>query len=53
MWANPATQENVAALRARGVVVIGPVEGDLACGAAGAGRMVEPEAIFKAVAKLA
>ena len=53
MWANPATQENVAALRARGVVVIGPAEGDLACGAAGAGRMVEPEAIFKAVAKLA
>ncbi|MBO7482394.1 MAG: hypothetical protein J6U17_00720 [Kiritimatiellae bacterium] len=47
MWANPATQENVATLVKRGVLVIHPREGELACGTAGAGRMAEPAEIFK------
>jgi phosphopantothenoylcysteine decarboxylase/phosphopantothenate--cysteine ligase len=42
MWANPATQDNVATLRARGVVVLGPGSGDQACGETGEGRMLEP-----------
>lgn len=42
MWANPATQRNVQVLRDRGVVFAGPVEGRLASGLSGAGRMVEP-----------
>ena len=45
MWANPATQANVATLRSRGVTVLGPAEGDQACGETGPGRMVEPDAI--------
>jgi len=51
MWFNEATQENIAALRARGVMVISPAEGDLACGTKGAGRMAEPEHIFKEIGK--
>jgi phosphopantothenoylcysteine decarboxylase/phosphopantothenate--cysteine ligase len=46
MWLNPATQENVATLRARGVEVVGPAEGELAEGEEGVGRMAEPEEIF-------
>ena len=42
MWQNPATQANVAALRARGAVVMEPEEGELACGETGAGRLPEP-----------
>ena len=42
MWAHAATQANVAQLRARGVVVLGPDSGDQACGETGAGRMREP-----------
>jgi len=42
MWANPATQANVATLKARGIHVWGPGEGDQACGEVGAGRMLEP-----------
>jgi phosphopantothenoylcysteine decarboxylase/phosphopantothenate--cysteine ligase len=42
MWANAATQENVAALGARGVTVLGPGSGDQACGETGDGRMLEP-----------
>ena len=49
MWENAATQENVAALKARGVVFAGPGDGALACGTAGRGRMAEPEEIFGAV----
>ncbi|MGY3266618.1 phosphopantothenoylcysteine decarboxylase [Lysobacter sp. HA35] len=47
MWANAATQANVAALRDRGVLVIGPAAGDQACGEIGEGRMVEPMAIVR------
>ena len=42
MYAHPATQDNLALLRQRGVEVIGPVEGHLASGMEGIGRMVEP-----------
>jgi phosphopantothenoylcysteine decarboxylase/phosphopantothenate--cysteine ligase len=42
MWSNPATQSNVATLKARGIHVWGPGEGDQACGEVGAGRMLEP-----------
>src|SRR5262249_53282902 len=42
MWANAATKANVATLRARGVAVLGPGEGDQACGEVGPGRMLEP-----------
>jgi phosphopantothenoylcysteine decarboxylase / phosphopantothenate---cysteine ligase len=42
MWANAATQANVATLKSRGIHVWGPGEGDQACGETGAGRMLEP-----------
>jgi phosphopantothenoylcysteine decarboxylase/phosphopantothenate--cysteine ligase len=45
MWLHPATQANVATLRDRGVELVGPVEGDLAEGEVGLGRMAEPEEI--------
>jgi phosphopantothenoylcysteine decarboxylase / phosphopantothenate---cysteine ligase len=49
MWNHPATQANVETLRQRGVRVIEPGRGDLACGMVGAGRMAEPEAIAAVV----
>jgi phosphopantothenoylcysteine decarboxylase/phosphopantothenate--cysteine ligase len=49
MWANAATQANVATLRERGVVVLGPGEGDQACGETGPGRMLEPVDLADAV----
>ena len=49
MWAHPATRRNVATLRSDGVQVIGPAEGDLACGETGPGRMVETEELLRAV----
>jgi phosphopantothenoylcysteine decarboxylase/phosphopantothenate--cysteine ligase len=52
MWEHPATQANVALLRSRGVVVLGPAEGELAEGDVGSGRMVEPEEIAEAVERL-
>ncbi len=45
MWEHPATQENAARLEARGVEFVGPVDGELAEGEAGMGRMAEPEVI--------
>jgi phosphopantothenoylcysteine decarboxylase/phosphopantothenate--cysteine ligase len=42
MWANKATQANVAILTARGIRVLGPGSGSQACGEVGAGRMWEP-----------
>src|SRR5512146_362834 len=42
MWANAATAANVAALRQRGIQVLGPAEGGQACGEVGEGRMLEP-----------
>jgi phosphopantothenoylcysteine decarboxylase / phosphopantothenate---cysteine ligase len=52
MWAHPATQANVELLRARGVQLIGPEEGELAEGESGVGRMSEPEAIAARVEQL-
>ena len=49
MWEHPATQANLETLRQRGVRVIDPGAGALACGMVGAGRMAEPEAIADAV----
>lgn len=42
MWSNSATQENLSALKQRGVHVFGPADGLQACGESGAGRMLEP-----------
>jgi len=42
MWANPATQDNVACLADRGIRLFGPAEGAQACGETGLGRMLEP-----------
>jgi phosphopantothenoylcysteine decarboxylase/phosphopantothenate--cysteine ligase len=49
MWANPATQANIQTLRARGVRILGPGEGEQACGETGAGRMLEPVEIADAL----
>lgn len=49
MWHHPATQRNLATLRADGVLFSGPDEGDMACGEYGLGRMSEPDAIFAAI----
>jgi phosphopantothenoylcysteine decarboxylase/phosphopantothenate--cysteine ligase len=49
MWNHPATQANLEILRQRGVRVVDPGTGDLACGMVGTGRMAEPEAIASAV----
>jgi phosphopantothenoylcysteine decarboxylase/phosphopantothenate--cysteine ligase len=45
MWANPATQRNIATLRGDGVGILGPACGDQACGETGQGRMLEAEEI--------
>ncbi len=50
MWTAPATKANVAALSSRGVLFVGPVEGALAHGDEGLGRMSEPREIADAVA---
>ena len=49
MWQHVATQENVATLRVRGVRIVEPSEGYLACGMTGSGRLAEQEEILKAV----
>lgn len=49
MWLHPATQQNVATLKARGAEFIGPEEGMLACGYEGVGRLWPVEAIAKRV----
>ena len=48
MWENPATQANLAALASRGVRVVSPGTGELACGTSGTGRMAEPSEILSA-----
>jgi phosphopantothenoylcysteine decarboxylase/phosphopantothenate--cysteine ligase len=49
MWGKPVTQENVAALQRHGVRLIGPAQGEQACGETGFGRMSEPQAICNAL----
>ncbi len=52
MWLHPATQANMKSLAARGVQVIGPDEGAMACNEFGPGRMSEPPAILTAIEAL-
>ena len=47
MYQNPATQENIAKLQERGVTVMPPAVGHLACGTSGAGRLPEPQQIVE------
>ncbi len=49
MWDHPATQRNLATLRADGIRVVGPNNGDMACGEHGPGRMSEPLDIVAAI----
>ena len=49
MWESPVTVENIAALEDRGIKVIGPADGELACGTKGKGRMMDPEKVFEAL----
>lgn len=49
MWNHPATQGNLEILRQRGVGIVEPGSGELACGMVGAGRMAEPDTIAEAV----
>lgn len=53
MWDNPAVQRNVKAVKEMGFQLIGPVEGRLACGTEGIGRMSEPQDILEAIEKVA
>jgi phosphopantothenoylcysteine decarboxylase/phosphopantothenate--cysteine ligase len=52
MWEHAATQENLTTLRARGVHVVDPDEGYLACGMVGAGRLAATETIAKKVCEV-
>ena len=52
MWEHAATQANVAALSERGVHVLMPDEGPMACGEFGAGRLPEPVAVYNAICAL-
>jgi phosphopantothenoylcysteine decarboxylase/phosphopantothenate--cysteine ligase len=51
MWSNAATRDNVRLLEARNVSLIGPAEGDQACGETGPGRMTEPETIAEEICR--
>jgi phosphopantothenoylcysteine synthetase/decarboxylase len=53
MWNNSAVQRNVTTVKEMGFQLIGPVEGRLACGTEGIGRMAEPQDILKAIEKIA
>lgn len=52
MWQHPATQANYATLVSRGVAMVDPASGALACGETGPGRMAEPDAIAGAALRL-
>src|SRR3546814_14213077 len=49
MWEHEATRTNLATLKTRGVMTVGPNEGDMACGEYGFGRMAEPHEILAAI----
>lgn len=49
MWSHPATQNNIALLLTRGVMVFGPADGEQACGDSGPGRMLEPAQLLEAL----
>ena len=50
MWQHAATEANLATLVRRGVIVVPPAEGSMACGEYGPGRLAEPPMIFEAIA---
>jgi phosphopantothenoylcysteine decarboxylase/phosphopantothenate--cysteine ligase len=52
MWNHAATQRNIATLKVDGIHVIGPNDGEMACGEFGPGRMAEPSEILGAIAAL-
>ena len=52
MWENPATQRNIAQLRADGIAILGPTAGDQACGETGMGRMLEADSLVVAIEAL-
>jgi phosphopantothenoylcysteine decarboxylase/phosphopantothenate--cysteine ligase len=49
MWEHPATRRNIAQLEADGVILLGPAEGEQACGETGYGRLLEPPQIVEAL----
>lgn len=49
MWDNAATQDNISLLKKRGITVIEPAKGEMACGEEGTGRMTEAEDILKSI----
>src|ERR1700733_14242567 len=51
MWQNAATMVNLALLQKRGITIIGPDSGTMACGEEGAGRMTEPSEILQLIEK--
>ena len=51
MWQHPATQRNLGVLRSDGVLMVGPDEGEMACGEYGPGRMAEPAVIVQAISQ--
>jgi phosphopantothenoylcysteine decarboxylase/phosphopantothenate--cysteine ligase len=52
MWHHAATQRNLARLAADGIAIVGPGEGEMACGEWGLGRLAEPAEIVAAVARV-
>ncbi|MGE0178448.1 MAG: bifunctional phosphopantothenoylcysteine decarboxylase/phosphopantothenate--cysteine ligase CoaBC [Sphingomonas sp.] len=52
MWGHEATRRNVARLRADGVMILDPDEGEMACGEYGPGRLPEPPAILAAIERM-
>ncbi len=52
MWKHPATQANLEILKSRGVQVVEPAAGYLACGMVGEGRLAEPESIVEQVLRV-
>jgi len=53
MWENVVTQENLGKLRSRGVIVVPPADGELACGTSGRGRMADVSGILAVIRKAA
>ena len=51
MWQHAATEQNLATLRSRGVLIVQPDEGPMACGEFGPGRLAEPPVILAAIAQ--
>lgn len=53
MWENQAVQKNIETVKKMGFLLTGPVEGRLACGTKGLGRMSEPQEILETIEKIA